>query len=291
MPNTQCPAQDDPTNIILASEFTPVVKRLTKEQKIIAASLPQQEAGLLVAAYYTAQEERIRSAARLRRALGDATPSLVLDFYNAQAATLEEYAKAALDVYSYNHPVGSWMRSHYGIGPVLAAAHLAYIDIEKAPYAGHIWSYAGLTPSGVRRRGEKSNYNPAYKRICWLTGECFVKVSGNPNAFYGGLYKQFRALEDRQNANGAYAERAAKELASRKVDPTTEAWKAFNAGLLPKAMLHARAKLRTVKIFLSHVHHQLYVQRYGVAPPMPHAIGILGHYDYIAPPGALAAAE
>lgn len=281
------PDSDPLASALLQSEFTPIVRRLTKEQKIIAAQLPQKEAGLLVSAYYTAQEERMRSQSRLTRALGEATPSLVLDFYNAQARTLEEYAKAALDVYSYNHPVGSWMRSHYGIGPVLAAAHLAYIQIEKAPYAGHVWAYAGLTPSGVRKRGEKSNYNPVYKRICWLTGEAFVKVSGKPDAFYGQLFRSFRALEERQNQSGAYASRAERELREKNYDPDTEAAKAFREGKLPKALLHARAKRRTVKVFLSHVHHMLYQQHYGCPPPPPYAIGILGHYDYIPPPPAM----
>lgn len=269
---------------ILEQEFAPLTKRLSKEMKIIAAQLPHKEAKLLVSAYYSAQEERIRSALRLTRALGEGTPSSVLEFYNAQARTMEDFAKAALDVYSYNHPVGSWMRGHYGIGPVLAAAHLAYIDITKAQYAGHVWSYAGLTPSGTRRRGETSAHNPWYKRICWLTGESFVKVSGNPDAYYGQLYRQYRDLEERNNLDGKYATRAQQELASKNYDKATEAYKALSMGLLPKALLYARAKRRTVKIFLSHVHHKLYVQHYGVAPPPPHAIDILGHYGYIPVP-------
>lgn len=268
----------------LDTEFRPLLKRLSSEMKIVAASLPQREAGFLVNAYYTSQEERIRSAARIRKALGDENPSTVVEFYYAQAQTMEDFAKAALDVYSYNHPVGSWMRGHYGIGPVLAAAHLAYIDITRAPYAGHVWSFAGLTPSGVRRRGELCHYSPRYKQICWLTGESFVKVSGNPDAVYGQLYKQYRALEERNNLDGKYAERAAAELLSKNYGKDTEAYKAFVQGKLPKALLYARAKRRTVKIFLSHVHHKLHVHHFGVAPPMPHAIDILGHHGYIPVP-------
>lgn len=264
-------------------ELQPVIKRLNKDLRAAAKELPDREALVLVNSYYQAQFERIRTDARLRTIAAD-EPNLVLKFYSEQARTLEEYARIALDVYSLNHPVGQWLRAQKGIGPVLASAHLAFIDIEKAPYAGHIWSFAGLTPNGVRRRGEKSNFSPRYKKICWLTGESFVKVSGYEDAFYGQLYKEFRALEEKNNDNGKYAELAAKNLREKKFGEDTEAKKHYLEGRLPKAHLFARAKLRTVKVFLSHVHYKLYEHKFGQAPAMPYAIDILGHHDYIKPP-------
>lgn len=265
-------------------EFAPLMRRLTKEHKQVVAHLPQNEAKLLVNAYYTAQAERIRSGNRRTRALADKEPSLVLAFYEEQARTLEDYVKALLDEYSQNNVIGQWLRSIKGIGPVLASAHLAFIDIKKAPYAGHIWSYAGLANESMHRGKENAKYSREYRKVCWLTGESFVKVSGRPDAFYGQLYKSFREYEDRMNDRGSYRDKAIAQLATIDYGEDTQARKDLEEGRLPKAQLYARAKRRTVKVFLSHLHHKLYVLEYGMAPPPPYAISILGHYDYIAPP-------
>ena len=274
---------DEYEQLAVNEELQPVIKRLNKDLRKAAKELPDREALVLVNSYYQAQFERIRTDARIRMLDVDES-NLVLKFYSDQAKILEEYARIALDVYSLNHPVGQWLRAQKGIGPVLASAHLAYIDIERAPYAGHVWSFAGLTPSGKRTRGQKANYSPKYKKICWLTGESFVKVSGYEDAFYGQLYKEFRALEDKNNDNGKYAELAKQMLAEKNFGDDTTAKAEYLKDRLPKAHLYARAKLRTVKVFLSHLHYKLYMHKYGVAPAMPYAIDILGHHDYIAPP-------
>ena len=74
-------------------------------------------------------------------------PYNVTVWLGKQASVLEDRNKKILDIYTENHPVGSWLRSIKGIGPVLAAGLIANIDIKQAPTAGHIWSYAGLDPT------------------------------------------------------------------------------------------------------------------------------------------------
>jgi hypothetical protein len=112
---------------------------------------------------------------------------------------------------------------------------------------------------------------------CWKLGESFVKVSGKEGATYGHLYADFKAQEIKRNLAGAYKEAAARELGAKKFkveDSVTK--KRLLAGMLSDAHLHARAKRRAVKIFLSHY----YVEgRNGRGLPVrdPYPITILGH--------------
>jgi hypothetical protein len=50
--------------------------------------------------------------------------------------------------------------------------------------------------------------------------------------------------------------------------------------------VHARAKRFAVKMFISHLHHMMYVAKYGTNPPRPFAIEILGHAHYVRPEDA-----
>jgi hypothetical protein len=46
---------------------------------------------------------------------------------------------------------------------------------------------------------------------------------------------------------------------------------------LPQKALHERSKRWAVKLFLAHWHAEAYRRHYGKEPPLPYAIGILGH--------------
>jgi hypothetical protein len=69
---------------------------------------------------------------------------------------LENQIKVILDAYTRNHPVGTWLQSITGIGPVISAGLLANIDITMAPTAGHIWSFAGIDPNRIWHGAEKA---------------------------------------------------------------------------------------------------------------------------------------
>ena len=64
----------------------------------------------------------------------------------------------------------------------------------------------------------------------------------------------------------------------------TDARKHLEAGKLPPAQLHARAKRYAVKLFLAHWQHVAWEIRFGEAPPKPYALTQLQHAHYIAPP-------
>lgn len=54
--------------------------------------------------------------------------------------------------------------------------------------------------------------------------------------------------------------------------------------MLPPGHIQARITRYGVKLFLSHWHEAAFFSAYGWLPPLPYAISILGHKDYIAPP-------
>jgi hypothetical protein len=136
------------------------------------------------------------------------------------------------------------------------------------------------------KKGQKRPWNARLKRLCWLIGECFVKVSNNPNDFYGHLYRQRKAYETQKNESGEYAEQARLRLEKFRIGRDTEAYKYYSAGLLPPAHIHERAKRWTVKLFLSAYHEVAYFVHYGVLPPLPYPIVHLGHVHYLGVPNA-----
>jgi len=259
--------------------LTPVA-RLKRDVAAVASGMSGHEARFLVDAYYQMQEDRLRAQGRLR-ALSEAEPNAVLSWLEDQSSVLESQIKRALDKYTDGHPVGRWLKEITGIGPVIAAGLLAHIDITRCPTAGHIWRYAGLDPTSTWEKGEKRPWNASLKVLCFKAGECFVKVQNNENDVYGKLYRQRKDLEIAKNEAGAFAEQAAKALAGKKYDKSTEAYKAYASGKLPPAHIHARARRYAVKIFLSHLHAYWYEVATGNAAPKPYAIAILGHAHMI----------
>ena len=82
-----------------------------------------------------------------------------------------------------------------------------------------------------------------------------------------------------------YAEQAATILATKNIGKDTDAYKHYRDGRLPPAQIQARSERWATKIFLSHYHEAAFVAAHGELPPMPFAIGRLGHapVHYIEP--------
>lgn len=255
------------------------IDKLSKDIKTAAITLGRDEARFLVDTYYQIQEDRKRSANRIRALSENGEPNEVIQWFFNQSQLLEAQIKAALDCYSYNDTVGSWTRSIVGIGPVISAGLIAHIDIEKAPTAGAIWRYAGLDPSIKWEKGQKRPWNASLKTLCWKIGESFVKVSNNENSYYGKLYKERKEYEAKLNEEGVYTEQAA--AGAKRVGKTTESYKSYVQGKLPKGHLNERAKRYAVKMFLSHLFEKMYWDRYDKEPPKPYIIEHGGHVHYV----------
>ncbi len=258
-------------------ELTAVVGKLDRDLRESVASLSVDEARFLVQTYYTMQDARIRAEGQARELTKAEKEHLTIAWLAEQNYTLETRVKQLLDRWTDAQWMGKWAKAICGIGPVLSAGLLAYIDIEQAPTCGHIWRYAGLDPTAQRKKGEKLRYNPDFKVLCFKIGESFVKQQGREADIYGKLYAQRKAVEIANNEAGKYKDQAAQILATRNFrnDTTTKA--AYASGKLPPAHLHARARRWCVKLFLSHWWEACYRQHFGKEPPLPYPLGILGH--------------
>jgi len=271
-----------------------LIKDLRKAQTVLSAN----EARYFVDLYYQMQEFRKTMASQIRSIENpvffneegkkrEATEKELADYVPEPHAnmivmadivtTLETRIKVMLDVYSNSSEVGVWCKSVCGIGPVIAAGLLAHIDITKAPTAGHIWSYAGLSPNQKWEKGQKRPWNAKLKVLCWKIGQSFVKVSNNPNDVYGKLYKQRKEYEQTKNEKLEYKSQAEHVLESKRIGKTTEAYKWYSKGMLPPAHIQQRVERYATKIFLSHLQEYWYENHYGVKPPAPYPIAILGH--------------
>lgn len=267
------------------SELDPISK-LTRDLRDAARTLSTDEARFLVDAYYAMQRDRIRAGHQERTLSAGNEPHDVMSWLMDQRESLEGQVRRALDAYSGAHAAGIWARSITGIGPVIAAGLLANIDIHESPTVGHIWRFAGLDPTNKWEKSTKRPWNGSLKRLCWLIGESFVKVSANESDVYGQVYKSRKELEIARNEAGAFAEQAAASLAAKKFGKDTEARKHYEAGKLPPARIHLRSERYAVKLFLSHLHCVWYFQEFGQLPPKPYILTQEGHVHFIGPPNA-----
>ena len=144
------------------------------------------ELKILTSTYMAIQKERIALEHRLRRApiekidvLND-IHSTLLDLEKKKITKRIEKILSGLSIYK------EWMQYIKGLGPVLAAKVITTFRID-VPYPSCLYSYAGLKPNAVKRRGVKANYNPKAAAVAYLVGESFKKTGGG----YKKLYKHF----------------------------------------------------------------------------------------------------
>jgi hypothetical protein len=265
------------------------VERLTRDLAQAAATMGAREARFLVDTYYTFQGNRLRAANQIR-AMGKYArdhekpeePHVILSWVFDQSKILESQIKKALDRYTGAHVMGSWMRQIVGVGPVISAGILANLETPR-PTAGKVYAFAGLAADGQKEWKPKTKrpYNQRLKTCCWHAGQSFMKFAGRDDCFYGKLYRERKAFEQRMSDEGKRTEVAAQWVT--RVGKQTEAFKHYSAGHLPPSQIDGRARRWAVKIFLSHV-NECWNVRLGNKVVAPFALAHLGHADYIAPP-------
>jgi hypothetical protein len=276
------------------------VRRLSKDLLNAARTISDAEARFLTDAYYILQDARIRADGQIRSIVKnpvetgeiDSTtgkpikavePHDVLAWLSEQNWILETQVKRALQRYVHAHIVGPWLMGVFGIGPVISAGLLAHIDIRRAPAVGHIWRFAGLDPTQKWEKKTKRPWNAQLKVLCWKAGESFVKFSNDDKCFYGKIWRQRKDVYIQRNTDGLYKERAATILATRNFGKDTDAYRHYSEGHLPPAHIHAMARRYATKLFLSHLHEEMYRRVLGQEPPLPYPISQLGHVHYIPP--------
>lgn len=262
------------------------LRAASRDVRASARLLSRDQARYLVDLYYQVQEYRKRAAGQERANQEQAEPDTMVGWTFDAFRTVERNCKTALGHYALAHPAGEWAMGQYGVGPVLSAGLLAHIDIHRAPKAGNVWSFAGLNPDAVWRKGEKRPWNARLKVLAWKLGDSFLKFHNREACFYGHLFAKRWAIEKTKNERGDFQALAAQSLQAKKfgAGPTREA---YEAGRLPDGRILLRAQRWAVKIFLAHFHHVLHETELGSPPPRPYIMAQDGglHTDYIPPPG------
>lgn len=260
------------------------ILRLTRDERKAAETLGQREARYLVDTYYQIQRGRITANNQLRASEEAAEPNSVLNWIADQNDTLEKQLAGALRRYSESHPVGEWAMSVKGIGPVISAGLISRLGPEIPETVGHWWRFCGLDPTVKWEKGKRRPWNAALKRLCFLIGESFTKVSGYEDAFYGKVYRERKEYETAKNEAGDYADQAAAALERHNYRAETQARAHYEKGHLPPAQINRRAQRYATKFFLSHFHFVWYTVENGKLPPMPYAIAHQDHAHMIYPP-------
>lgn len=263
-------------------EMEPLL-RLSKDLKIAARTMSVEQARFVVDRYYQVQHERITSGNQIRASSESGEPAALIEYMETQWKFMEGVCKSSLAEFAKARPIGQWLTSIYGIGPVIASGLIAHIDIHKAVTYGHIWSFAGLNPNTKWEKGEKRPWNAALKTLCWKAGQSFMKFSNREDCFYGKLYRQRKAEEIERNERGGYADHAAKQLTEKSYKRDTATKQAYQAGRLSAGHIDAIARRWTVKMFLSHT-WEVWRRVEGLPVSAPYPVAHMGHVHVIEPP-------
>jgi len=129
---------------------------------------------ILVSIYYDIQDVRIRTANRLRNVEADYGVD-VDKLKQMEKRIAEEINRLIEDDAVYEN----FLSKIPGLGSVLSGGLLAYFDPSKARHVSSFWKYAGLhvvNGRAVERRyGQKIDYNPEARTLCWKIGKSFVR--------------------------------------------------------------------------------------------------------------------
>jgi len=76
-------------------------------------------------------------------------------------------------------PIYSWLKSIKGVGHLLSAQLISYIDIKKFRQVSSLWHYSGMhVNNGIaprRSKGNKIDWNPQMRMICYKISDSFIK--------------------------------------------------------------------------------------------------------------------
>lgn len=265
--------------------FEEVITRLNRDLREASENLSEKEAGYLVSAYYNIQELRIRCAHQIRKLVEADKPALVIGYVEKQSRVLEGQIRAALDRFGSKHRYGPWPRSVVGIGPVITAGLIAHTHMEHLTTAGHFWSFAGVNPDAVWKKGEIRPWNADLKVVQWKAGQSFMKIQNHPEDVYGKIYRSYKDKYIARNEAGGMKANAEQALAKRNYKKTTIAYQHYIVGKLPPAHIDAMARRAAVKIFLAHYWEMCWrIDHPSQEPPNPYPVVHLGHAHIIRPP-------
>jgi len=151
--------------------------------------------------------------------------------------------------------------------------------------------YAGKrTQENVIKAVSSRPWSATLKMVCCgKLATSFVRQAHHKDAYYSHIYYARKEEFETRNEHGDYAEYAKRRLAGddgkTPPDKSTEAFKAYKEGMLPKGEIDGRARRIMVKIFTSHLHQVMYEDYHERDAPKPWILEKdPRHTQFIAPP-------
>jgi len=267
----------------------------------------------LVSTYYGVQKVRVGMGNRIAGIVKEYGET---EYTNRLVDVFETSEEIEKSIMKHVRPIlkefpiySMWLRHVKGIGDVLAAGLISGIKTPaRFENISKLWKYCGYHVENGRapRRtaGSKVSWSPFMKTLCWKVGESFVKTKG----YYRLAYETFRKDEERKSEEGmvkpiddavgfiAKDEEVINVISKSK---QTESEPAFltkskvdmlkKKGIteirvgMTKSHVFARAKRKTVKLFLAHL-WQVWREIEDLPVTEPYAHTLLGHADLIEPP-------
>lgn len=97
--------------------------------------------------YYEAQRKRVRESLQIFQRKRKESETDIMEHFRNATLEVERSQEIAIEVWAEDSKLAQWAMQVDGVGPLLAAGLCAYLDVERAPTAGHFWRIAGLDPS------------------------------------------------------------------------------------------------------------------------------------------------
>jgi hypothetical protein len=145
-----------------------------------------------------------------------------------------------------DHPLYEHLSKIKGVGSLLAAELLAFVDISRAPTVSSLWRYAGygVTDGKADRpvAGEKLKYNKRLKKVCYVIAVSFLRARSP----YAQIYYEARERYEAERPD----------------------W--------PKARRHLAAMRKMIKVFLAHFWEVARLAE-GLPVKRPYVFDRLGH--------------